>query len=250
MTSLKQAIAAIDQLIDQLQNGSMFIIGSSAAVPVTLPTTEPQQKEVQQQPPASKKKEKKQAEKPPKQSGGGGGGGGAVEGVELFAKAKLCVARVTSVVPHPNSDKLYITQLDIGDGSTRQIVAGLQKHIAIDALLNSLVVVILNLKAARLAGEISEGMILASIEGADGEKVKPLVPDASSSPGDLLSLEGQEVSDKTESYPKQLKGDHWRKIMAGLKVLDSTATFDGIPLVNDKGEKVGAPGFLDNSTIS
>jgi tRNA-binding EMAP/Myf-like protein len=38
-----------------------------------------------------------------------------------------------------------------------KIIAGLQKHIEQPALEGSLVVVILNLKAAKLAGELSEG---------------------------------------------------------------------------------------------
>ena len=67
-----------------------------------------------------------------------------------------------------------------------QIVAGLRKHISNDELLGRRVAVILNLKTAKLAGEASEGMILAAVSKGEqfehGELVKPLVP-----PGKIAS---------------------------------------------------------------
>lgn len=44
------------------------------------------------------------------------------------------MGRVASVAPHPNSDKLYICKIDVGDGRERQVVAGLQQYITIDEL--------------------------------------------------------------------------------------------------------------------
>lgn len=61
-----------------------------------------------------------------------------------------------------------------------QIVAGLRKSISKDELLGKQVVVILNLKTAKLAGEMSEGMILAAVQKGEqynnGELVRPLSP--------------------------------------------------------------------------
>ena len=71
------------------------------------------------------------------------------------------MARVDSVKPHPNSDKLIICQLDCGD-HTRQIVAGLQQYVDVGSFEGAKVVCIINLKTAKLGGETSEGMILAS----------------------------------------------------------------------------------------
>ena len=64
-----------------------------------------------------------------------------------------------------------------------QVIAGLRKHVTIDQLLNHLVVVILNLKPAKLAGKLSEAMILAAVHAQeDGtELVSPLQP-----PGESL----------------------------------------------------------------
>ena len=61
-----------------------------------------------------------------------------------------------------------------------QIMAGLRKHMTREELEGRHVVVILNLKTARLAGEASEGMILAGVSTnpkfLHGEFVKPVTP--------------------------------------------------------------------------
>ena len=69
----------------------------------------------------------------------------------------LQVARVLSVdgssIP---SEKLYKLQLDVGGNETRQVVAGLKMFVPAGQLLDSIVVAILNLKPAKLAGVMSE----------------------------------------------------------------------------------------------
>ena len=65
--------------------------------------------------------------------------GGAAT-VEDFGKVLFKVAMVTSVECHPDSEKLYICQLDIGNGETKQVVAGLQKYVKVEDLQGKLVV--------------------------------------------------------------------------------------------------------------
>ena len=246
-SALQNAINKIELLIDQLKSGKFVGSGaplSAPAKPESAPKTETKSQPKPAKPAAPKEKPAKAAK------GGNGGGGAPVEGPELLAKAHLAVARVITAVEHPNSDKLYITTLDIGNNQTRQIVAGLRKYITQEELEGSLVVVILNLKTAKLGGELSEGMILASSEpeGVGEGRVKPLVPDADSAPSDQIRLKGQDAPDPA-GYPKTLKGDHWRKIVPGLTVLGGVACFEGQPLATGTGP-VSAPGFPDKSTIS
>lgn len=89
------------------------------------------------------------------------------------------VARVISV-EEIESVKLYKCKVELSNGVTKQVMAGLKQHIAKDDLLHSLVVVITNLKAAKLAGELSEAMILAaqapSPDSPNAELVKVLQP--------------------------------------------------------------------------
>jgi len=244
--ALQDALSKVELLIDQLQRSNFAGIG--AALPAHAKIVPAPKGQTKTTKPAAVPKEKRAKAK----GGGGGSGssGAAIEGPELITKAHLAAARIKSVVKHPNSDKLYITTLDIGNDQTRQVVAGLRKYIAAEDLQGSLVAVVLNLKAAKLGGELSEGMILASSEpeGVGEARVKPLVPHASSVPGDQLRLQGHDAPDPA-GYPKTLKGDHWRKIASSLTVIGGVACFDGKPLATSTG-LVGAPNFPDKSTIS
>lgn len=91
-----------------------------------------------------------------------------------FAKVELRVARVIEARPHPNADKLLLLQVDLGEGSPRQVVAGIKAHYAPEALVGKNIVVVANLAPAMLRGEASNGMLLAA---TSGEKVVLLTVD-------------------------------------------------------------------------
>lgn len=84
--------------------------------------------------------------------------------LESFSAVDLRVAAVRSVEPHPNADKLYILQIDLG-AEQRQLVAGLQAHYAPDQLMGKHIVVVANLKPAEIRGVASQGMLLAAEQG-------------------------------------------------------------------------------------
>ena len=89
--------------------------------------------------------------------------------IQDFSRLDLRVGRITEVADHPNADKLYVMQCDLGpDLGTRQLVAGLKPYMPPEALKDKLVVVVANLEPATLRGERSEGMLLAA---QDGQKV-------------------------------------------------------------------------------
>ena len=96
----------------------------------------------------------------------------------------LRVAIIEEAVMHPNSDHLLILKLSLGT-EKRQIVAGLRNHYELSDLKGKKIVLVANLKKAKLRGEVSEGMLLAA---ADGEKVVLLKPDEDSLPGDRINL--------------------------------------------------------------
>ena len=89
--------------------------------------------------------------------------------IQDFSRLDLRVGRITEVADHPNADKLYVMQCDLGpDLGTRQLVAGLKPYMPPEALKDKLVVVVANLEPATLRGQQSEGMLLAA---QDGQKV-------------------------------------------------------------------------------
>jgi methionyl-tRNA synthetase len=83
----------------------------------------------------------------------------------------LRVGKIISVGNHPNADSLYLMKVDFGSLGVRQVVAGLKKYVPVDKLLNHKAVFCVNLKPAKLRGEMSEAMILAA---DDKEHVVPL----------------------------------------------------------------------------
>jgi len=104
--------------------------------------------------------------------------------IQNFSRLDLRVGRITEVADHPNADKLYVMQCDLGpDLGTRQLVAGLKPYMPPEALKDKLVVVVANLEPATLRGERSEGMLLAA---QDGQKVVILTTAEAVAPGSKI----------------------------------------------------------------
>jgi methionyl-tRNA synthetase len=85
--------------------------------------------------------------------------------ISEFAKVELRAARVTAAEKVSGSKKLVKLQVDLGSES-RQLVAGIAESYEPAALVGKTVVVVANLKPAKLMGVESNGMVLAgSVEG-------------------------------------------------------------------------------------
>lgn len=80
----------------------------------------------------------------------------------------LRAARIVEIERHPEADKLYIEKLDDGSEEGRTIVSGLVPHYQEDELLGRTIIVVTNLKPAKLRGVKSHGMLLAA-SASDGE---------------------------------------------------------------------------------
>ncbi|MFQ5474235.1 MAG: methionine--tRNA ligase [Candidatus Nanoarchaeia archaeon] len=96
----------------------------------------------------------------------------------------LRVAKVESVEDHPDAKKLYVLKIDLGT-EKRQLVAGLKEYYKPEELVDKKIVVVSNLKYAKLRGVESQGMLLAADQGA---VVGVLTVDAK--PGDEVCPEG------------------------------------------------------------
>ena len=82
-------------------------------------------------------------------------------GIEEFQKVQLKVAKILEAERVPKSSKLLKLQVDIGT-EQRQIVAGIGKKYAPEELVGKTIVVVANLKPAKLMGIESQGMVLAA----------------------------------------------------------------------------------------
>lgn len=81
--------------------------------------------------------------------------------IEEFAKIDLRVAKVLAAEKVEGSDKLLKLRISIA-GAERQIVAGIAQHYSPEQMVGKEIVVVANLKPAKLKGLLSEGMLLAA----------------------------------------------------------------------------------------
>ncbi len=92
-------------------------------------------------------------------------------GIEDFAKVELKAAKITACEPIPKAKKLLKLTLDDGSGTDRTVASGIAKYYKPEDLIGHTVIVVANLKPAKLCGVESNGMILAADCGEDDVKV-------------------------------------------------------------------------------
>jgi len=86
--------------------------------------------------------------------------------IDDFAKLQFAVGEIIACEEVKKSRKLLCSQVKIGD-QVRQIVSGIKGSYSAEEMVGKKVMVVTNLKSAKLAGILSEGMILCA-EAPDG----------------------------------------------------------------------------------
>jgi len=133
----------------------------------------------------------------------------------------LRVARIVKIERHPKADKLYIETLDDGSGKERLIVSGLVPFYKEEELLGRQIILVRNLRPAKLRGVESAGMLLAaSTSGPEGKELVEVLDAPHAQPGDRVYLEG--FKDEAASEP------------APVETIDIDAFFS-IPIVAKDG---------------
>jgi len=92
-------------------------------------------------------------------------------GIDDFGKIDLRVATVVNAEPVPKAKKLL--KLDIDLGERRTIVAGIAEHYTPESLIGRQIIVVANLKPAKLMGILSQGMLLAAGDDAGPVLIAP-----------------------------------------------------------------------------
>jgi methionine--tRNA ligase beta chain len=141
------------------------------------------------------------------------------------------VGKIVKVWKHPDSEKLWCEEIDIGNGEIRQIASGLQQVIPIEGMQDKIVIVLTNLKAKPLGGFPSHGMVLCA-ETPDRSVIELITPPEGSVPGDLVFFEGQ-----GREPPAQLpKKNPWDTVQPKLKVDENgVCCWTEVPFKTSKG---------------
>ncbi len=101
--------------------------------------------------------------------------------IDDFAKIDLRVARIVNAEHVEGAEKLLRLTLDIGEGRTRNVFAGIKSAYAPEQLVGRLTVMVANLAPRKMKFGVSEGMVLAASGDTPGLFI--LAPDAGAQPG-------------------------------------------------------------------
>jgi len=125
----------------------------------------------------------------------------------------LRAAEIIKIERHPEADKLYIETISLGE-EERQMVSGLVPFYTEEELLGKKIIVVANLKPAKLRGIKSEGMLLAAeAKDEDGNEIVEVLFLDNAQPGERVLLQGDEAPEaeigrlKIDSIPIAVK-DH------------------------------------------
>ncbi len=118
------------------------------------------------------KKAKKEEQKAPEKAKANEDG---MIGIEDFSKIDLRVVEILAAEPVPKTDKLMKIQVSLGD-EERTVVSGIAKFYKPEDLIGKHVILVANLKPAKLRGVMSHGMLLAASKGDELQVVETAMP--------------------------------------------------------------------------
>ncbi len=91
-----------------------------------------------------------------------------------FGKVDLRVGKIVDAKDHPNADKLVLLTVDLGELGHRSLVAGVKERYGLKELVGRQIIVVANLKPAKIRGVESQGMLLAATdENGNAVLLKP-----------------------------------------------------------------------------
>lgn len=148
-----------------------------------------------------------------------------------ISKLDIRVGVIQKAWEHEEADKLFCEEIDL-DTEVRQVASGLRTHYKVDDLVGQRVLVLANLKARKLVGFPSHGMVLCA-SSADGT-VKFVEPPAGAEIGERITVEGFDGEPATEN--QILKKKMLDAIFPDLQTNeDGIACYKGVPLSTSAG---------------
>ncbi|KAF2880193.1 hypothetical protein ILUMI_25994 [Ignelater luminosus] len=161
------------------------------------------------------------------------GGITAVTDEILPSRLDIRVGKIVEVSRHPDADALYVEKIDLGEEKPRTVVSGLVNFIPIEEMENRMVVVLCNLKPAKMRGIESQGMVLcASVD--DPKQVEALIPPEGAVPGERIFIENYESGSPDDVLNPKKKV--WEKLQVDLKTnSECIAQWQGNNLLTKNG---------------
>ena len=125
------------------------------------------------------------------------------------------IGKITKIEKHPDAEKLYVETIDDGSENPRVIVSGLVPYFTEEQLLGKTVVIADNLKARKMRGVESRGMLLAAdYKKEDGTEGVELLEAPWAKPGTRIVLEGDDIN---AEKPAEIQADVFFQIEINVK---------------------------------
>jgi hypothetical protein len=130
--------------------------------------------------------------------------------------------------------RLFCEEIDLGESNgPREIASGLREHYTLEEMQGRRLIVVCNLKEAKLVGFVSKGMVLAA-KSADG-RVELVSPPENAAIGERVFIDGMVGEPYSPARMKKTKA--WELVIAPfLKTNDDcVACWNGLPLMTSAG---------------
>lgn len=190
---------------------------------LTAPTSEGKKEEEKEKVTEKEKEKKEKKEKPPAQK---------KEVDSSVSVLNIRVGEIKKVWKHPGADTLYVEEIDIGEGSVRQVVSGLAKFLTEEEMLGRRVLVLANVKAGKVRDVVSSGLVLCA-SNEDHSQCQPVSPPPSASIGERIKFEGHNGEPEEVLNPKKKQLE---KILPDLRTDENgVAKFQQVPFMTSGG---------------
>jgi len=219
---MTNAIDLIDAAIADLE--AKLHLSPGGSLPLSISSKAPSKKQEQKKAPKQKKpQQSKTASKNENQPD--------------ICKLEFKVGEIVKVWVHPDADKLYCEEINVGEDAPRQIASGLRPHFTEEEMLGQRLLVVSNLKAKNLVGFKSHGMVLcAAGQNADAsEKVEFVEPPEGAPIGEVVTFEGLPAPAPWSGAQVEKK-KVFQACMPAMKTTDEcVATWDGHVFMTSHG---------------
>ena len=158
-----------------------------------------------------------------------------------FDKGDIRVGYVTKAWKHPEADKLFCEEIDVGEDKVRQIASGLWGKVKQADFEKSKVLVVCNLPAKKTPGDfLSNGMVLCA-QSPDGSTVELIRPPEGAKIGERVFIEGMKVEDSPPKDGKWMNKNLRKKFVVYFSVdKDGKVCYQGKPWMTSAGPVTAA----------
>lgn len=163
---------------------------------------------------AAEKRAKKQAEKAAKKKNKAPAPQASAAATLDVSALDIRVGKILKAWEHPEAEKLYCEEVDVGEEKPRQIASGLRPFYKLEEMQNQDVLVLCNLKARNLVGFPSHGMVMCA-SNDDHTKVEFAIPPSGAKVGDRVMFDS--FTGEPEAENKMAKKKMFEKIAPDLK---------------------------------